>query len=106
MSVTPQNSNETTKQVVNSSAPCAAQAVPTSTTKSSPEELALKLEPRYPLTVEAFRDMDGGLLHLEYILNLEERWQKIACGENPLENEVLQYAAPSEMPPLESEYDL
>src|ERR1700709_1052959 len=98
MSVTPQNSNKVVNQAVDSCAPCAAQAVPTFTSKISPEELGQKLQPRYPRTVEAFRGMEGGLLHLEYILNLEERWQKIARGENPLENEVLHYAAPAEMP--------
>lgn len=106
MSVTPQNSKEASNQTIDACAPCAAQAVPTLNSKVAPEELARTLAPRYPLTVAAFRNMEGGLTHLEYILNLQERWQKVARGENPLENEVLQYVAPYQLPPADAEYDL
>ncbi|MBN9392502.1 MAG: hypothetical protein J0I20_30995 [Chloroflexi bacterium] len=106
MSVTPENSKIEQNRKIDNCAPCAAQAVPIMFSKISPEELARQLEPRYPLTVAALREMEGGLHHLEYILNLQERWQKIARGENPLESEVLLYVDPSRMPPADAEYDL
>src|SRR4051812_39171718 len=91
---------------VDNCAPCAAEAVISTPTSASPQDLAAQLEIRYPLTVNALRRMEGGLLHLEYILNLEERWQKIARGENPLETEVLRYVPATEMPVAEAAYDL
>lgn len=106
MSVSPQKPDISFNQAVDSCAPCAAQAVTNSHAAGSPRELADTLEPRYPLTVNALRQMEGGLVHLEYILNLEQRWGKIARGENPLETDVLRYAAPGKMPLAGAEYDL
>ena len=106
MSVTPQNSDTSFGQVVDDPAACAAETVLTMPTTLSPQDLAAQLETKYPLTVAALRQMEGGLLHLEYILNLEQRWKKVARGENPLESEVLRYVPPEEMPEADSEYDI
>lgn len=106
MSVTPQNSDFSTGQAVASGAPCAAEAISTGPFTLPIQELVACLEKKYPLTVHAFRQMEGGLLHLEYILNLEERWKKVARGENPLEREVLRYVSPEDMPVADTEYDL
>jgi lycopene cyclase CruA len=106
MSIIPPKPDITTTSTPGSSAPCAAEAVRSSSSNLSAQELADRLEPRYPLTVKAFRQMEGGLAHLEYILSLEDRWKEIARGENPLAAGVLRYLAPDELPEAEAEYDL
>lgn len=75
--------------------PCVAQAVLRSGPKSSPtwlepEELAAKLADSHPLTVQNFSKMPGGLISLQYVATLDERWQQVARGELPLLNNVIE----------------
>ncbi len=87
-------------------APCIAEAVLGADTQTDLPGLARSLEARYPRTIAAFRQMDGGLNHLGYILALQERWQKVARGLAPTEREILRYIPASQLPTAESEFDL
>lgn len=90
-------------------APCVAEAVLGSANRErlSGAELAEKLEKKYPLTVAALRQMEGGLSHLEYITALEERWGKVARGQLPIEGEVLvQVPTVADLPKASQEFDL
>ncbi len=87
-------------------APCSAEAVLLPDAMTAPEELALSLAQQYPRTIEAFRQMEGGLTHLTYILTLQERWQRVARGEAPTEADVLRYLPASQLPTTEADYDL
>ncbi len=91
---------------INNCAPCAAEAVLQADATDDPEVLARSLEAKYPLTIEALRKMEGGLVHLTYIMALEERWQRVARGEAPTEREVLRYIPASQLPPTEADFDL
>ncbi|NWJ45075.1 MAG: hypothetical protein HXX08_04265 [Chloroflexi bacterium] len=88
-------------------APCVAEAVLPEIRSSESETLADSLSQKYPRTVAALRQIEGGLQHLTYITAIEERWKKIARGEMPQEGEVLHYV-PSEadLPPSTEQYDL
>ena len=90
-------------------APCVAEAVLATggARRASGEEIAFRLEARYPLTIEAFREMKGGLTHLEYILALQERWGKVARGQMPIEGEVLvNVPAMQDLPLTNQDFDL
>lgn len=76
-----------TSATIEECGPCVADAVLVG--GKSGTELAEKLEGTYPLTIAALRTMEGGLTHLEYIVALQERWQKLAKGQLPIEGEVL-----------------
>lgn len=60
------------------------------TARLSSEELAARLATIYPLTVENFRRMPGGLTSLQYVAMLDERWQRVARGELPQVDSIVQ----------------
>lgn len=73
---------------------CVAQSVllPTvdgEAARLSAEELAARLATTHPLTVENFRRMPGGLTSLQYVVMLDERWQRIARGELPTADGII-----------------
>lgn len=71
------------------------------------EELAAQLEQKYPRTVAALRKMEGGLTHLEYIMALQERWQKVARGQLPVEGEALvNVPTVADLPQTRQDFDL
>ncbi|HEX2913702.1 MAG TPA: hypothetical protein VH186_23055 [Chloroflexia bacterium] len=102
--------DDTASEKIDPCSPCSADALlqPGSATVHSedPEELARSLASRYPLTIEAFRSMEGGLVHLGYILALQERWQRVARGEAPTESEVLRYLPASQLPATDTDFDV
>ncbi len=91
---------------IDACAPCSAEAVLEPSRPTDPTRLAQQLQARYPRTIEAFREMEGGLLHLEYIMALQERWQRVARGEAPTETDILRYLPALALPPTEADFDL
>ncbi|MEI6045723.1 MAG: FAD-dependent oxidoreductase, partial [Chloroflexota bacterium] len=89
--------------------PCVAEAVlnTNGATRPNGEELATRLQAKYPHTIETLRKMEGGLTHLEYITALDERWGKLAQGQMPIEGEVL-VAVPTvvELPKVDRNFDI
>jgi lycopene cyclase CruA len=73
----------------------------------SHEELAELLKSRYPLTVENFRKMEGGLANLTYVMAVQSRWRKVAKGELPVEGEIIRRVPTlNELPPTLADFDL
>lgn len=91
---------------VDACAPCSAEALLTLRPENDLETLARSLEATYPLTIRALRQMEGGLVHLNYILALQDRWKRVARGMSPVESQVLHYVPPSLLPPTEADFDL
>ena len=82
--------------------PCAAESVLGTDTPSDLEKLA----EHYPRTVAALRGMEGGLTHLEYIVALQERWQRVARGLPPTQSQVLHYVPADGLPSTQADFDL
>ena len=93
-------------QGVDACAPCSAEALLNARPENDLETLACSLEASYPLTIRALRQMEGGLVHLNYIMALQERWKRVARGISPVESQVLHYAPASLMPATEADFDL
>ncbi len=96
-------------------APCAVDVLIESEMGSRDlEKLAEQLAPAYPLTVAAFKTMQGGLAHLDYIQNLEDRWQKVAGGKalpaelvpGETQEPALRYVAAHQLPATDANFDL
>src|SRR5689334_14064436 len=91
---------------VDACAPCSAEALLTLRPENDLETLARSLEAGYPLTIRALRQMEGGLVHLNYILALQDRWKRVARGMSPVESQVLHYVPASLLPPTDADFDL
>lgn len=93
------------KNEIDPCAPCVADALLPTKSENLPE-LATRLEKNYPLTVAAFRKMEGGLSHLQYVTALEERWKKVSAGHKADTNEILRYVRAWDLPIAQAQFDI